>query len=400
MKVLQINTVYGEGSTGKIAKEIHDLCVSEKIECLSAYRCAKKGQAKLEDSIEISSAFDSRLHGLLSRFTMFKGCFSFFKTLSFLRKVKRYSPDLIHLHNLHGSYINLPLLFNYIKKNNIPVVWTLHDCWAFTAICSHFEFANCCKWKNGCNACPQKKRFSSCPFDFTKKVWQLKRKWFTGVERLVIVTPSNWLMSVVKRSFLQNYQAKTIYNGINLSVFCATSSDFRNKFGLEDKKIVLGVAFGWGYGKGLDVFVDLAKRLDENYRIVLVGVDGETKKNLPKNIISISRTNDQKELAEIYTSADVFVNPTREEVLGLVNIESLACGTPVVTFSAGGSAECIDGYCGSSVALNDVDALEKEIIRICDERPYSKENCVRRAFEFDYNKKISEYITLYKDMAR
>jgi glycosyltransferase involved in cell wall biosynthesis len=150
----------------------------------------------------------------------------------------------------------------------------------------------------------------------------------------------------------------------------------------------------------LDVFASLANRLDDNYSVVLVGVDEETQKQLPSNIIPIARTNNQKELAEIYTAADVFVNPTREEVLGLVNIEALACGTPVITFSAGGSAECINESCGSSVALNDVDNLFEEIIRVCEERPYSKENCIKRAFEFDYNKKISEYISLYKELAR
>ncbi len=399
MKILQINTVYGEGSTGKIAQSLHDLCEEKGITCLAAHRCYRQGQAALKDAIEISTYWDSRFHGVLARFTMFKGCFSYFKTKAFLKKVDVYAPNLIHLHNLHGSYVNLPLLFRYIKKKQIPVVWTLHDCWPITAICSHFTIAQCNKWQDGCHHCPQRRKCSSCPVDFTKNVWNLKKKWFTGMENVTLVTPSHWLEGVIKASFLKDYQIKTIHNGIDLSVFTPTASDFRQKHGLIDKKIVLGVAFGWGYGKGLDVFAELSKRLPEDHAIVLVGTDDAVDATLPDNIISIHRTHDRRELAEIYTAADVFVNPTREEVLGLVNLEALACGTPVITFRAGGSPECIDDTCGAVVAVNDLDGLERELLRIINQRPYTEEACIHRAKLFDQEQKLREYTELYQSMA-
>lgn len=398
MKVLQINTVYGEGSTGSIAKALHDLCLEHEIQCISAHRCVKKGEQPLEDSISVSSKWDSRIHGQLSRFTMFKGAGSVMKTRRFLKKVKRYGPDVIHLHNLHGSYINIPQLFRYIKKHKIPVVWTLHDCWPYTAICSHFVTAGCDQWKCGCHICPQKKRFSSAPVDLTRFVWNTKKAWFSNVASMTMVAPSRWMEGLVKDSFLGNYPVKTIYNGIDLQTFQKTESDFLTRNGLENKRIVLGVAFDWSYEKGLDVFLELAKRLDASYQIVLVGTNAEVDRNLPDNILSIHRTENQKELAQIYTAADVFINPTREEVLGLVNLEALACGTPVVTFATGGSPECVDTSCGVVVDQNDVDAMEQEIIRICTYRPYSKENCRKRAMLFDKRQCLEQYVHLYESI--
>lgn len=400
MKILQINTVYGEGSTGAIAKSIHDACIRDGIECLVAHRCVKTGSTPIEGSLQISSKWDSRIHGWFSQLTMFKGMGSYTKTKAFIRKVKEYSPDLIHLHNLHGSYINIHLLFKYIKENDIPVVWTLHDCWAFTAICSHFVLSNCDRWNNGCGACPQRKRFSKCPIDMTKHVWNAKKKWFSGVNKLTVVTPSNWLNSLVCRSFLGQYPTKTIYNGIDLQVFSKTKSNFREKWNLLDKKVVLGVAFDWGYGKGLDVFVELSKSLGDDYKIVLVGTNDSVDKHLPNNILSIHRTQDKKDLAAIYSAADVFVNPTREEVLGLVNIEALACETPVITFNTGGSPECIDDSCGVIVDVNDVDSLKREIIRVCANAPFEKESCRTRSQMFDNDKYVENYIDLYKKILK
>ena len=191
---------------------------------------------------------------------------------------------------------------------------------------------------------------------------------------------------------------KTIYNGIDLDVFQYTESDFRSRYALENRKIVLGVAFDWGYSKGLDMFVELSERLDEQYQIVLVGTNEKVDRELPENIISIHRVSNQRELSAIYSVADVFVNPTREEVLGLVNIEALACGTPVVTFPTGGSPECIDQSCGVVVETDNSLMLEKEIIRICQNEPFSRESCRRRAMLFDKAERIEEYIQLYRSV--
>ena len=231
-------------------------------------------------------------------------------------------------------------------------------------------------------------------------MWKLKRRWFTGIENCTIVTPSQWLADLVKQSFLKNYPIKVINNGIDLSVFKPMESSFREKHGLLGRKIVLGVAFGWDNRKGLDVFINLSSRLSDDYQIVLVGTDYNVDKLLPSNIISIHRTQNQKELAEIYTAADVFVNPTREENYPTVNMESIACGTPVITFRTGGSPEIIDGFCGSVVDCDDVDAMEIEICRICEKGIYSQENCLVRAKSFDMNSRFDEYIDLFEALVK
>ena len=393
MRVLQINTVYPSGSTGKIAAGIADLCAEQMIECTVAYRY-KESESDLKNTHLISSWLDCHIHNRLSQLTMLQGCFSFFKTMKFVRWMKKQNFDIIHLHNIHGSYINHSLLFNYIKKHNKKVIWTLHDCWAFTGYCPYYDMVNCNKWKTRCSDCPQKGKSLS---DNSGIMHRKKEKWFSGVKDLTLVANSKWTAEQAKQSFLKNYPVKVIYNGIDLSIFKPTESDFRQKHNCADKYIILGVAFGWGERKGLDVFIELAKRLPDNYSIVLVGTDEKVDGVLPENIISIHRTQNQKELAEIYTVADVFVNPTREEAFGLVNIEALACGTPGITFNTGGSPECYDETCGIVVKKNDIDAMEKEIIRICETKPYAEKKCISFAQDFDMNARYQEYVDLYKE---
>ncbi len=390
MKVLQINTVYPNGSTGKIAAEIHNLCVKENIECISAYRYAEK--QSYPDTVAVSSWFDCHFHNRIFGYTMLQGCFSYLKTKKFLKWVKKYNPDIIHLHNIHGSYINHGLLFRFIKKYRYKVVWTLHDCWSFTGFCPYYDMVGCEKWKSRCNKCPQKNGF----IDFSALMHRKKKSWFSGLDNPVLVANSKWTAAQAKQSFMKDYEVEVIYNGLDLAVFTPTESDFKNQYSCEDKKLVLGVAFGWDERKGLDVFCELAKRLPSDYQIVLVGTNDCVDGKIPANIISIHRTNNQNELAAIYTAADVFVNPTREEAFGLVNVEALACGTPGVTFRTGGSPECYDASCGAVVDKDDIDALESEIIRICEQKPYSAESCVEFAKNFDKNSRYKEYIELYK----
>ncbi len=395
MKIVEINMM-AHGSTGKIMLQTADLARKNGHEVWVAYPdWSVTKNVEVKNNIFIGNRYARLLHFYLAKITGFNGCFSYFPTKNFIRKLKKIKPDIIHLHNLHGSYINVPLLFKYIKKNNIKVIWTLHDCWSFTGQCAHFTIAQCDKWKTGCHHCKIYKEYSPTYVDRTKTMWKRKKKWFTGIKDATIITPSQWLGDIVKQSYLGEYPVKVINNGIDLSIFKPTESDFRKKYNLENKLIILGVAFFWDYKKGLDVFIELSKRLGDKYQIVLVGTSDEVDKQLPDNIISIHRTQNQQELAEIYTAADLFVNPTREEVLGLVNIEALACGTPVVTFNAGGSPECINETCGVVVESGDVDGMEREIIRICEESPYSKETCIKRASDFDKDKKFMECVELY-----
>ena len=366
------------------------------------YTCCPKSRSNLKKKVDhqilIGNIFSRNLHIKLAKLTGYNGCFSILSTWNYLRKIKKISPDLIHLHNLHNCYINLPMLFKFIKKYNIRVIWTLHDCWSFTGQCPYFTLAKCEKWKIGCYECQSYREYPQSRVDKTQKMWKLKKKWFTGINNMTIVTPSQWLADLVKQSFLKDYPVQVINNGIDLETFKPISSDFRQRYNIsESQYVLLGVAFGWGKRKGLDVFVELSKRLDDKrYRIVLVGTDDSVDKVLPKNIISIHRTQNQNELAEIYSAADLFVNPTREENYPTVNMESIACGTPVLTFRTGGSSEILDDKTGYVVDADDIDDLEKQIVCICTKQVFSEDDCLERAMKFANNIKFQEYINLYK----
>ena len=394
MKVVFINSV-PYGSTGRICTDICSTLKGRGEEVYLSFGYSYHPIKEIENSyIKIGSIFDKFCHMKLSNLSGKHGMYSKCATHKLIRKLIEIKPDILHLHNLHGWFINLPILFDYIKKNDIKVIWTLHDCWAFTGQCPHFTMVNCQKWRTGCYDCPQYRDYPSTRVDRSSEMYELKKEWFTGVKNMTIVTPSQWLADLVKQSFLKEYPVKVINNGIDLNVFKPTESDFRKKHNLEDKKIVLGVAFGWGVRKGLDVFIELSKRLPDNYKIVLVGTDESADKQLPSNILSIHRTQNQKELAEIYTAADVFANPTREENYPTVNMESLACGTPVITFKTGGSPEIIDENTGVVVDVDDVNSLETEIIYLCNSADAS-EKCTERAKSFDKNIKFAEYCDLY-----
>jgi glycosyltransferase involved in cell wall biosynthesis len=291
------------------------------------------------------------------------------------------------------------MLFGFIKKYDIPVVWTFHDCWPITGHCPHFTLSGCRKWETGCHSCSAHRNYPECLFDDSKAMWRRKKKWFTGVKRLTIVPPSHWLKGLIKQSYLRDYPVRVIHNGIDLNVFHPTDSDFRQKYHCQDRYILLGVAFDWNRSKGLDVFLELNKRLSDRFQIVLVGTNEELDNTLPQSIISIHRTSSPQELAQIYSCADLFVNPTREDTFPTVNMEALACGTPVLTFRTGGSPEIPDDSCGSVVQVDDLDALEQEILRIAKDAPYSKEACLKRASNFDKNDRYQEYIMLYHQLS-
>lgn len=347
-----------------------------------------------EDHIAIGGAVGKLLHTWCARITGYNGCFSHIATWRLLRKIKKEQYDIIHLHNIHGWYLNLPMLTRYIKKKKIRVIWTLHDCWSFTGQCPHYDMIGCEKWKTHCYDCPQCREYPAVNIDRSDRMYDLKKQWFTGMDA-VLVTPSQWLASQVKQSFLKDYPVKVIHNGIDLNIFKPTMSDFRKQYNCEGKKIVLGVAMGWNTKKGLDVFIELSKRLPEDYQVVLVGSNDQIDKLLPDNVISIHRTQNQNELVEIYSAADVFVNPTREETLGLVNIEALACGTPVVTFNSGGSPECIDKSCGIVVSRDDIEGMEHSICYICDYAPFSIDACLKQAARFSKQDRFKEYVDLF-----
>lgn len=397
MKVVQINTL-PNGSTGKIANQLCELA-NRQDNCTAYFFCGNWVKSASPQVRSFGTKAENLLSALLSQISGLQNVFSVFGTLQLIGRLRKAEPDIIHLHNLHLWVIDVPMLMRYIKKQDVRVVWTLHDCWSFTGHCPYFDMIGCDKWKTGCFGCPQYREYPKSLFDNSKYMYRLKKKWFTGVRNMTLVTPSQWLAGLVRQSFLQDYPVKVIHNGIDLAVFKPTESDFRARYACGDKFIVLGVAFDWGKRKGLDVFCELAERLDrDRYQIVLVGTDDNVDALLPDHMISIHRTQNQTELAEIYTAADVFVNPTREENYPTVNMEAIACGTPVVTFNTGGSPEMLDETCGTVVPKDDVDAMQAEIIRICETRPYSKEACLKKAAEFDKNEKFKAYIRLYEEL--
>lgn len=398
-KVLFIN-LGNFGSTGRIVNELSKTAEQNGFDTVRCYpQVGVNAPVKVGDYV-VSSNITRIINNGIGYLTGFEGRVAWCSTKKLVRFIESENPDIIHLHNLHSSFINLSILFNYLSRTNKKVVWTLHDCWSFTGRCPHFQLAKCDRWRTGCFSCPYPRFvYPQSLFDRTSQQWKMKKCLFTSLDNLVLITPSKWLADLVSQSYMCKYDVKVIHNGINLSEFKPIRSDFRSRHNIPDNcRILLGVSFGWGNRKGLDVFIELARRLSPDlFRIVLVGTDGKVDGELPRDIISIHRTSNQHELAEIYSVADLFVNPTREEVFGMVNIEALACGTPVITFDVGGSPECIDDKTGFVVGCDDIDLLEKSIIQICNDGRYREEDCIERAKSFSTDVVYQEYIEIYKD---
>ena len=360
MKVLQINSVCGIRSTGRICTDIAEVLRQAGHECRVAYGRETVPQQHKAISYRIGTDLSVKLDGMKTRLFDNAGFNSVAATKRFIKWMKDYDPDIIHLHNIHGYYINVKLLFEALKEMDKPVVWTLHDCWAFTGHCSHFDRKGCKKWQTGCHHCYQKKNYpASLLLDCSRKNYEKKKRLFTGLRDLTVVTPSAWLAELVKQSFLGDYPVSVIHNGIDLQNFKPTEGDFRKQYGLENKKIVLAVSSVWSKNKGYEDVCRLPQLLPADYRVVVVGISQEQKGDLPENIIGITRTNNVQQLAEIYTTADVFVNPTYQDTYPTVNLEAQACGTPVVTYRTGGSVESVP--VAQVVAQGDLEALAQKI---------------------------------------
>lgn len=402
MKVLQINSVCGYGSTGRIAVEIYKSLELHGHDCLIAYG---RGTASPEiNSLRIKSDLSVKTHGVMSRITDKHGFYSTKSTNLLIAKIIEYDPDIVQLHNIHGYYINIESLFTFLKNAHIPVVWTLHDCWAFTGHCAYFTLVKCDLWQTGCQKCPQRRSYpKSLLMDNSKRNFKRKMELFTGIENMTIVTPSQWLAELTRLSFLSEYNITVINNGIDINIFKPQNDNkFRSDRGLEENFIILGVANVWDTRKGLKYFLELSKLIDNSSKIVLVGLNDKQLKHLPKNVIGLGRTNNLKELAEIYAAADVFVNPTLEDNFPTTNLEALACGTPVISFNTGGSGECLNNNTGYEVEHGNVSELFEKILII-------KENgkamyslfCVNDA-NILYNRvnQFSQYIDCYNNIVQ
>ena len=362
-RYVQINTVCN-GSTGKIMGDIQRKANEDGYETLSIYG-RRKGYSDLR-CIKVGGFFSFWWHVILNTIFDTQGLHgSYFKTKKVIKILKKEMPDIIHLHNIHGYYLNYPVLFKYLSEEYTgKVYWTLHDCWAFTGHCPYFTIANCDKWKKGCYKCPNKKKYPiSLVFDNSKNNYLKKKKYFTSLNNLTIITPSDWLNKLVKQSFMNKYKVITINNEIDKTIFKPTHDDsVLDKYNIpKDKKIVLGVASIWEDRKGLNDFVKLSSMLDDDYKIVLVGVSKKQAKKLPSNMIGIERTENQKELAVLYTNAHVFVNPTYEDNYPTVNLEAIACGTKVICYDTGGCSEQITKEYGIIVPVGDIEKINSEV---------------------------------------
>ncbi len=401
--ISQICVEGNSGSTGRIAEEIGILAIHKGWESYIAYgRFTRPSKSK---TIRIGSDREVFYHGLETRLFDRHCLGSKAAKIRLVKQIESIKPDIIYLHHLHGYYINIETLFAYLPKATIPAVWTFHDCWSITGHCAHFDYFGCDKWKTECHHCPQTKEYpASLWIDRSTKNYRLKKKLFTSVQNMVIVTPSHWLANIVKESFMQSIPVQIIHNGIDTSVFKPQINhrETREKYHIGERFVILGVANPWTQKKGFDDFIALSKLLSKDDVIVLVGLDKSQIKQLPKNIIGLTKTENRQELVDLYSAADLFVNPTWEDNFPTTNIESLACGTPVVTYRTGGSIEAVSPETGFIVDKGDINSLVEIVrsVKVTGKLAYTA-SCRKRAVDFfSKNDRFAEYMVLYENLLR
>lgn len=404
-KVLLVNVSANSGSTGRIAEEIGQTAISRGYESYFAF--GRIGRESKSSLIRIGNDWDIRWHGLESLLFDNHGFGSRMATRKFIQEIERIKPDVINLHNIHGYYLNVDLLFEYLAKMDIPVVWTLHDCWPFTGHCSYFDRYHCEKWKRGCHHCPNSKGYPKSLFlDRSKANYARKKKLFNRPKNITFVAVCQWMANNVKASFLGGYPVETIYNGVDVDIFHPSGKQSlllsKNRMGIDNhKKVVLGVASTWDKRKGLDDFITMSAQLPSDYQIILVGLNDKQIANLPSNIIGIKRTENVRQLAELYSLADVFVNPTYVDNFPTTNIEALACGTPVVTYRTGGSPEAIDEKTGVVVNQGEINLLLPTVEYVAKNKPSYTKACRERAVRcFDKRDRFSDYVSLFNKLKR
>ena len=400
MRVLQINSVANSGSTGRIAEEIGNVLLANGHESYIAYG---RGIAQSSSILyKIGSDVDVYLHGAYTLLTDKHGLgiASIGATKKLINWIEALSPDLIAFHSAHGYYLNLPLLFSFFKKSQIPIVWTLFDCWSFTGHCSYFDDINCPKWKSHCEKCPKHKNYPSSWVDNSFQNFEEKRRLFTSLNKMEIIAHSKWLGGLVKESFLKDYRVHVTPSAINLDLFKPLESNLRERFQLGDRKVILGCASTWSNRKGYKDFIELSKTINQDYQIVMIGLDEKELKSLPANIIGLKRTESIEELAQWYSLAYVFANPTTQDNFPTTNLEALACGTPVITYNTGGSPEAIDDKTGFVVEKGDIQGVvEKvEVLKGMNYEEVSKACRLRAEELYDKKTRYLDYLRVFEGM--
>lgn len=396
MKVLFINTVYAKGSTGTIIRNTGKYLEANGHE----YKVAVgRGDDSDEHVYRIGNYVDMHLHALCSRITDRAGFYSKKETRKFLNFVRDYNPDIIHLHNLHGYYINLPILFNYLKKEfKGRVFWTLHDCWTMTGHCTHFTAVGCYKWKDQCSTCPQTRNFpTSYLLDSSSRNHKEKKSIMSGIPNVTVVAVSDWLKSVASESLLKEYNITRVYNGIDLNKFVHTESNILAEHGIKDKKVILSVADGFDEQKGLPALLAVAKEAPSDWQFLIIGIEKRYMKLLPDNVIGMERTSNQQELIKFYSAADVFYNPSLEETFGLVTAEAMACGTPAVVMNSTACPELIiNDDCG---IVLDVNSSPKQVVNALT-CAMEKTGARKAAENFSVENQCRGYYELYTSVSK
>lgn len=406
-KLLQINPVLRTNtSTGRIMQEIGELAIQNGWESYIAYSYGRDGVKPCRSKlIPVGNKWDVALHGIVTRLFDAHGLMSQIATQKLVEQIQKIKPDVIHIHNIHGYFLNYQILFEFFRKSDIPVIWTIHDCWLYTGHCYYYSFIGCDKWQTGCGHCPQKRKFpASLWLDRSRRNYMDKKTAFTSIppKRLTIVPVSEWIKNEMQQSFFNGYDFHVIHNGINTEAFNLFDAEaIKNKYHLNGKHILLGVAALWNPEKGVADFLQLASLLGEDEVIVMLGVDEKLQKRLPSNVIGIRRTENIRQMAELYSAADAFVNPTWQDNYPTVNMEAIACGTPVVTYRTGGSIEAVTSETGFIVERGDVEGL-LQAVRVIEQRGKASyiEPCRSYALaHFKKEDRYADYIRLYNKLA-
>ena len=398
--LLQIDSCLGVGSTGRITESIGEIATANGWDCYIAYGARYVGKSNM-NSVAVGSICCEYRHALKSLLFDMHGLGSSYETRRLIDKVKSIKPDVIHLHCIHGYYLNYKILFEYLNTTNIPVVWTFHDCWALTGHCAHFVEANCNKWMQGCFDCPLSKKYPTSITDFSKRNYLLKRDLFSTCKNLHIVSVSEWLNECVSYSFLKDKPMCVIPNGVDLDVF--REQETSNLFdSYEGKFVILGVATQWNAGKGFEDYLKLSQYLNEDEVIVLVGLNKKQIPILPTNIVGLECVSSPKMLAQVYARADVLLSLSYAETFGMTIVEAAACGTPAVVYDNTAQKTLVTEQTGEIVQTGNVQDVFKaiQVIKQNGKEYYKKECRNRVELSFDKNKCFEKYIKLYNELFR
>lgn len=399
--LLSINVVANSGSTGRIVEGIVEMASLKGWKCYTVYgRWANTSKSEL---YKVGNLYDVCMHYLLSRVFDMHGLASKRVTNKLIKKIRDIKPDIIHLHNIHGYYINYKILFDYLHSVTTPVVWTLHDCWAYTGHCAYYSNALCSKWKTNCYNCPNLNDYPTTFFDLSAKNYQLKKYYFTSVANLTIVPVSNWLANEVSQSFFSNYPIQVIHNGVDINSFTPVlTANAQGKYQLTRKFVILGVATVWDQRKGFDDFIKLSDHLSEDEVIILVGLSKKQISGLPKNIIGIQKTENIQKMVELYSLADIFINFSTEETFGLTTIESMACGTPVIVYDVTACPEVVTEQTGFVVPPHDIHKVINIIKSVREVGKMKYYSCCRKHILNNYSQydRYEEYLSLYNRLLK